>query len=59
MKALITNAAMTLLKDQNQNRNNPAIGVMHHADAGHDDALACAPEQGLNLPGILNEARGC
>lgn len=33
--------------------NDPATGVMRHADAGYDDALACARAQGLNLPGIL------
>ena len=33
--------------------NDPATGVMRHADAGYDVALDCAGEQGLNLPGIL------
>jgi urocanate hydratase len=33
--------------------NDPATGVMRHADAGYDDALACAREHGLDLPGIL------
>ena len=33
--------------------NDPATGVMRHADAGYDDALACARENGLRLPGIL------
>ncbi len=33
--------------------NDPATGVMRHADAGYEDAIACAREQGLNLPGIL------
>lgn len=33
--------------------NDPATGVMRHADAGYDDALECARENGLNLPGIL------
>jgi len=27
--------------------------VMRHADAGYEDALECAREQGLNLPAIL------
>jgi len=27
--------------------------VMRHADAGYDDAIACAKENGLNLPGIF------
>ena len=33
--------------------NDPATGVMRHADAGYETALDCAREQGLNLPGIL------
>ncbi|MEX6633733.1 urocanate hydratase [Hyphococcus lacteus] len=33
--------------------NDPATGVMRHADAGYDDAIACAREKALNLPGIL------
>ncbi len=33
--------------------NDPATGVMRHADAGYEEALDCAREQGLNLPGIL------
>jgi urocanate hydratase len=33
--------------------NDPATGVMRHADAGYDDALACAREHRLALPGIL------
>jgi urocanate hydratase len=30
--------------------NDPASGVMRHADAGYEDAIACAREQKLNLP---------
>ena len=26
------------------------VGVMRHADAGYDEAVACAREQGLNMP---------
>ncbi len=33
--------------------NDPASGVMRHADAGYPEALACARERGLDLPGIL------
>jgi urocanate hydratase len=33
--------------------NDPATGVMRHADAGYDVALACARDKGLDLPGIL------
>ena len=32
--------------------NDPATGVMRHADAGYDIAMDCAREQGLNLPMI-------
>jgi urocanate hydratase len=32
--------------------NDPATGVMRHADAGYDLARQCAREQGLDLPGI-------
>jgi urocanate hydratase len=30
--------------------NDPASGVMRHADAGYEIAIACARAQGLNLP---------
>ena len=30
--------------------NDPATGVMRHADAGYDVAIDCALEQGLDLP---------
>ena len=30
--------------------NDPATGVMRHADAGYEIAIDCAREQGLNLP---------
>ena len=30
--------------------NDPATGVMRHADAGYEEAKACAREQGLKLP---------
>jgi urocanate hydratase len=33
--------------------NDPASGVMRHADAGYPEAIACAKEHGLKLPGIL------
>ncbi len=32
--------------------NDPASGVMRHADAGYDSAVACARENRLNLPGL-------
>jgi urocanate hydratase len=30
--------------------NDPAIGVLRHADAGYEDAIRCAAEHGLTLP---------
>ena len=33
--------------------NDPATGVMRHADAGYEDAIQCARDKQLNLPGIL------
>jgi urocanate hydratase len=32
--------------------NDPASGVMRHADAGYEEAIACAREHGLNLPSL-------
>jgi urocanate hydratase len=32
--------------------NDPASGVMRHADAGYDLAIDCAREKGLDLPMI-------
>jgi len=34
--------------------NDPASGVMRHADAGYEEAIRCARERGLDLPGILD-----
>lgn len=34
--------------------NDPATGVMRHADAGYASAIDCAREQGLNLP-MMND----
>ena len=36
--------------------NDPATGVMRHADAGYESAIACARDKGLNLPAILNRS---
>jgi urocanate hydratase len=30
--------------------NDPASGVMRHADAGYEDAIRCATKHGLVLP---------
>jgi urocanate hydratase len=32
--------------------NDPASGVMRHADAGYEDAIACARQHGLKLPSL-------
>ena len=33
--------------------NDPATGVMRHADAGYEVAVDCAREKGLKLPGLV------
>lgn len=33
--------------------NDPATGVMRHADAGYEIAKTCAKEQGLKLPSVV------
>ncbi|WP_281684593.1 urocanate hydratase [Thalassobaculum salexigens] len=35
--------------------NDPATGVMRHADAGYEIAVECAREHQLRLPGILGD----
>ncbi len=32
--------------------NDPGTGVMRHAHAGYDEALTCAREKGMKLPGL-------
>jgi urocanate hydratase len=32
--------------------NDPGTGVMRHADAGYEEAIRCAQERGLDLPGV-------
>ncbi|HYV37836.1 MAG TPA: urocanate hydratase, partial [Gemmataceae bacterium] len=32
--------------------SDPAMGVIRHADAGYDDAMACARQRGVNVPGL-------
>ena len=34
--------------------NDPATGVMRHADAGYEIAVKCAKDQGLKLLGITD-----
>ncbi|HKA25461.1 MAG TPA: urocanate hydratase [Candidatus Eisenbacteria bacterium] len=34
--------------------NDPGSGVMRHADAGYPEALACAREKGLKIPGVTS-----
>ncbi|MGE0117373.1 MAG: urocanate hydratase [Dongiaceae bacterium] len=36
--------------------NDPASGVMRHADAGYEIAIACAKEQGLKLPMLSSDS---
>ncbi len=33
--------------------NDPGSGVMRHADAGYEEAIQCAKENGLNLPMVF------
>ena len=33
--------------------NDPATGVMRHADAGYEIAVDCARERGLDLPSLF------
>jgi urocanate hydratase len=33
--------------------NDPATGVMRHADAGYPSAIECAAEHGLHLPSLV------
>jgi len=35
--------------------NDPATGVARHADAGYEDAAACAAEKGLNIPMLRSD----
>ena len=35
--------------------NDPATGVMRHADAGYEIAIDCAREQGLDLPMVTSD----
>ena len=41
------------VKIQNVLWNDPGSGVMRHADAGYPEAIECAREHKLDLPGIL------
>jgi len=38
--------------------NDPASGVMRHADAGYEDAIRCAAENGLDLPMVAATREG-
>jgi urocanate hydratase len=38
--------------------NDPASGVMRHADAGYEDAIRCAAENGLDLPMVTSTSEG-
>ena len=37
--------------------NDPGTGVMRHADAGYDEAIQCAKERGLDIPGLTDVAQ--
>jgi urocanate hydratase len=38
--------------------NDPASGVMRHADAGYEEAIRCAEENGLDLPMVGATSEG-
>jgi urocanate hydratase len=38
-------------------RNDPAMGVIRHADAGYDKAITVARERGLDLPSLQPESK--
>lgn len=33
-------------------RSDPAMGILRHVDAGYDEAVRCAKERGVKIPGI-------
>ena len=39
-------------------RNDPGTGVMRHADAGYDEAVAVARDRGLDLPSVAGTKDG-
>jgi urocanate hydratase len=39
--------------------NDPGSGVMRHADAGYDDAIACARKNDLDLPMVTRREATC
>ena len=52
---ILANFPDKLAADQRIGRvlwNDPATGVMRHADAGYEQAIECAREHDLNLPMI-------
>jgi len=32
--------------------SDPATGVLRHVDAGYDEAVRCAEERGVHVPGL-------
>jgi urocanate hydratase len=32
--------------------SDPAMGVLRHVDAGYDEAVRCAEERGVQVPGL-------
>jgi urocanate hydratase len=32
--------------------SDPSTGVLRHADAGYDEARACARDRGVHIPGL-------
>jgi urocanate hydratase len=38
--------------------NDPALGVLRHADAGYPDAIRCAASSGLDIPMPAADGQG-
>jgi len=34
--------------------SDPAMGILRHVDAGYDEALVCAKERGVRIPGVTS-----
>ena len=32
--------------------SDPAMGILRHVDAGYDEAVVCAKERGVRIPGV-------
>ena len=49
MKRSVTEAATRL---ERVLTSDPGMGVIRHVDAGYDEAVRCAEERGVKVPGL-------